>query len=133
MNRTKVLIQLSAVYAAIGAFIGAHMAGDGSYMFRAIHAHILVVGWLSLFAFGVFYTIFAIPKASKIANLHVWTAIIGSFGLTTGMWAYYFKPGWLSESFTTVFYIVGGSILLVSFIVFAILTFIFGKQLVEKE
>lgn len=133
MNRTKVLLRFSAIYAVIGAVIGSHMAGAGSVMFKAIHAHILVVGWLSLFAFATFYAIFAIPKKSKLAMFHVWTAIVGSFGLTMGMWMYYFKPEWAPETFTLIFYIVGGTTLLISFIIFAIMTFVFGRQFSDKE
>lgn len=133
MNRVKLFIRFAAIYAVIGAFIGGHMAGSASLMFRAIHAHILLVGWLSLFAFGVFYAIFSIPKKSKLAQLHVWTAIIGSFGLTFGQWLYYFQPVGLPEMFTLLFFIIGGSILMISFVVFAIMTFVFGAQLLEKE
>lgn len=133
LNRTKVLLRFSALYALVGVFIGSHMAGAGSYLFRAIHAHILVVGWLSLFAFAAFYALFAIPKSSKLASFHVWTAILGSFGLSAGMWAYYFKPEWLSETFTLLFYIIGGSILLLSFLFFAIMTFVFGKQIKDRS
>lgn len=108
------------------------MAGAGSYAFRAIHAHILVVGWLSLFAFAVFYALFAIPKTSKLATFHVWSAIIGSFGLTAGMWMYFLKPGALPETFTLIFYIVGGTILMISFILFALMTLAYGKVIKDK-
>ncbi|MDZ5473697.1 hypothetical protein SM124_18425 [Bacillus sp. 31A1R] len=133
MNRTKILLRFSALYAVIGAFMGSHMAGSGSYMFRAIHAHILVVGWLSLFSFAIFYAVFAIPKHSKLAIFHVWTAIIGSFGLTTGMWMYNLKVDFAPETFSMVFYIVGGSTLLISFIVFGLMAVVFGKHFVDKQ
>ncbi|MCK0471210.1 hypothetical protein [Halalkalibacter sp. APA_J-10(15)] len=130
MNRTKLLLRFSAVYAVIGVFIGGHMAGAGSYMFRAIHAHILVVGWLSLFAFAAFYALFKIPKSSKLAAVHVWTALIGSFGLTAGMWVYNFNP---DEVLTLIFYIIGGTVLMVSFVVYAIMTFVFGAVFKDNQ
>ncbi|MDE5413400.1 hypothetical protein [Alkalihalobacterium chitinilyticum] len=133
MNKTKFLLRTSAIYAVIGVFMGGHMAGAGSYMFRAIHAHILVVGWLSLFAFAVFYALFAIPKKSKLATVQVWSAVFGSFGLTAGMWMYYFQPAWAPELFNLIFYIAGGSVLMISFFAFLILTFVYGKQLTDKQ
>ncbi|ARK32006.1 hypothetical protein [Halalkalibacter krulwichiae] len=133
MNRTKILLRFSAIYAVIGIFIGSHMAGAGSYLFRAIHAHILLVGWLSLFAFAAFYALFSIPKTSRLANYHVWTALIGSFGLTFGMWMHYFQPAWAPETFSLIFYIVGGSILMASFMLFAVMTFVFGPKITDKE
>ncbi|MBU9713096.1 hypothetical protein [Evansella tamaricis] len=133
MNKAKILIRFSAIYAVLGAFIGGHMAGAGSHMFRSIHAHILVVGWLSLFAFGVFYAIFKIPKSSKLALIHIWTAILGSFGLTSGMWMYYFQPDWALEVFTLIYFIVGGTILMVSFLLFLFMTFVYGKNISDRS
>ncbi|GAB3046297.1 hypothetical protein [Virgibacillus ainsalahensis] len=123
MNKySKTLLRFSAIFAAIGAFIGSHMAGAGGLEFKTVHAHILVVGWLSLFAWAVFYKVFT-PANKILAALHVWSAIIGTIGLTSGMWLYYVRPFDLNDTFTTVFFIVGGTILLLSFVFFLILTF----------
>ncbi|WP_190279574.1 hypothetical protein [Ornithinibacillus gellani] len=119
---SKVLLRFSALFALVGAFLGSHMAGAGSYAFKTVHAHILVVGWLTLFAWAVFYKIFT-PAKTIMATIHVWTAIIGAAGLTIGMWIYYLKPFGLDGALPTVFFIVGGTILLVSFAVFFLLTF----------
>jgi hypothetical protein len=59
--------------------------GAGSYEFRPIHAHILVVGWLSVFSWGVFYKLFEV-KYPKLITVHGWSAILGAIGLTVGMW-----------------------------------------------
>ena len=124
MNQTysKRLLRLSAIFAFIGAFLGSHMAGAGDYAFRPIHAHLLVVGWLTLFAWAIFYKVFT-PKIGLLAKLHVHTAIIGSIGLTGGMALFIFKPAFLPSVVNTVLYIVGGSILLLSFLFFLFLTF----------
>ncbi|WP_071458668.1 hypothetical protein [Bacillus massilinigeriensis] len=121
------LIRFSAVFAAIGAFLGSHMAGSGGYEFRPIHAHILVVGWLSLFSWGVYYRLFTI-KSAKLAGAHVWSGIIGSIGLTVGMWFQNLKPFGVPDTFALVFYIVGGSVLLVSFALFLVTTFMIEKE-----
>ncbi|HLS09566.1 hypothetical protein [Lentibacillus sp.] len=121
-NYSKVLLRFSAIFALIGAFLGSHMAGAGSLAFKTVHAHILVVGWLTLFAWAVYYKIFT-PARTIIATLHVWSAIVGAIGLTAGMWLYYVRPFDLADGFVTVFFIVGGSILLLSFALFAVLTF----------
>ena len=133
MDRTRFLLKISAIYALIGAFIGSHMAGAGSYAFRAIHAHILVVGWLSLFAFAIFYRLFPLPKQSILTKVHVWTAFFGTLGLTVGMWLYYMNPFPLPESVNLVIFIIGGTILLVCFIVFTLIVFIHGKHITETN
>lgn len=99
------------------------MAGAGGYgLLSTVHAHILVVGWLSIFAWAVYYKVFRREK-SLLATLHVWTAIIGVIGLTGGMWLHLVNPFDLTGPFTLIFFIVGGSILLVSFLIFLVLTF----------
>lgn len=123
MRYNIVLLRTAAIYGLIGAFMGSHMAGGGGYELRPIHAHILVAGWLSLFAFSMYYRLYAVPKTSKLAFLHTWSSVIGSLGLTIGMWFYNVNPLGLNETFTTVFYIAGGSLVLLSYALFAVMTF----------
>lgn len=125
------LVRFSAIFALVGAFIGSHMAGSGGYQFKTIHAHILVVGWLTLFAWAVYYKIF-FTRVSKLALAHTWTAIIGSIGLTAGMWMYYLNPFDIAKGIVTVLFIVGGSIMLLSFILFAIVVFLPGEKAREE-
>ncbi|KXH78313.1 hypothetical protein [Sporosarcina sp. HYO08] len=117
------LIRIAAIFGLIGTVLGSHMAGAGSYAFRPIHAHILLVGWLSLFAWGVFYRLFKV-RAKKLVAFHGWTAIIGAVGLTTGMWLQFMRPFGVNETLALILYIVGGTILLISFALFVILTFL---------
>lgn len=121
------LIRIAAIFGLIGTVIGSHMAGAGSYAFRPIHAHILLVGWLSVFAWGVFYKVYTV-RANKLITFQGWTAIIGSIGLTVGMWLQFLKPFNINETFALIFYIVGGTILLVSFALFVVVTFLTEKE-----
>lgn len=116
------LLRFAAIFALLGAFLGSHMAGSNDFNFQSIHAHILVVGWLSLFAFAVYYKVFR-RKKTLLATLHVWTAIIGTIGLTFGMWVHKLNPFNLPDPFPLILFIVGGTILLVSFFIFLVLVF----------
>lgn len=128
MNKQSLLLlRFAGVFGVIGAALGAHMAGAGSYAFRAVHAHILVVGWLSLFGWAVFYKVFQTTQ-TKLTTFHVWSAIIGSIGLSAGMWLYMVKPFNLPEVLTLFIYIGGGAALLVSFILFCIITFLYKDK-----
>jgi len=126
-NYSQTLLRFSALFAVVGAVLGAHMAGAGSYAFRPIHAHILVVGWLSLFAWAVYYKVFY-KKDSMLAKFHVWTAIIGSIGLSVGMWLQFLNPFNLPDVVTLILYIAGGTILLISYICFFLLTLIHSEE-----
>lgn len=121
------LIRIAAVFGLIGAVLGSHMAGAGSYAFRPVHAHILVVGWLSMFAWGIFYKAYKV-RAKKLMTAQGWTAIIGSAGLSFGMWLQFLQPFNVNEVFALIFYIVGGTILLISFALFLLVTFFVEKE-----
>lgn len=120
---SNLLLKVSAVFGLIGAGLGGHMAGSSDYALRPIHAHILVVGWLTLFVWAVYYRVF-LPKNQILAGLHVYSAIIGAVGLTGGMALYNFRPDFLPSAVETTFYIGGGAILLLSFVFFCLLAFI---------
>lgn len=121
------LIRVAAIFGLIGTVLGSHMAGAGSYAFKAVHAHILLVGWLSLFSWGVFYRIYKV-RARKLVTLQGWTGIIGAIGLTGGMWLQFLKPFNVNEVFSLIFYIVGGTVLLISFALFMVITFLTEKE-----
>lgn len=118
---SKILLVSAGLFGLIGAFMGSHMAGAGDYAMRPIHAHVLVVGWLTLFSWSVYYKVF-VNKYGVLEKIHVWSAIVGAFGLTIGM---YMNNVLSSTTFSLVFYIVGGSVLLLSFIVFFIQTILY--------
>jgi len=121
------LIRLAAIFGLLGTYLGSHMSGSGSYEFRPIHAHVLLVGWLSMFAWGIFYRAFKV-KSQKLVAVHGWTAIIGVFGLTLGMWFYNINPFNFSDTFTLIFFIVGGTTLLISFALFIVVTFMVNSK-----
>ena len=121
------LIRLAAIFGLLGSYIGSHMSGAGSYEFRPIHAHILLVGWLSMFAWGIFYRVFKV-KSPKLVAAHGWTAILGVFGLTMGMWLYNLNPFSLNKTFTMIFFIMGGTILLISFALFIVVTWMINEK-----
>ena len=124
---SKRLIRFAAIFGLIGAFLGSHMAGAGSLAFRPVHAHILVVGWLSLFAWGVYYKAFRI-QASKLVSAQAITGIIGAAGLSIGLWLQYLQPLGDSKAIILPIYIGGGTILLISFLLFVIVTFVSKEQ-----
>lgn len=99
--------------------MGGHMAGSYDYSFRPIHAHVLVVGWLSLFSWAVYYRVFQ-PMARRLSALHVYTAIIGTTGLTGGMALNVFQV--VPRGVYLIVYIGGGVTLLISFMLFFLLT-----------
>ena len=126
-NPVKLLLVFAGIFGLIGSLMGAHMAGSGSYALRPIHAHILVVGWLSLFSWSVFYKVFDV-EYNALSKFHVWSAIIGTSGLVIGMFLTNVISFNLPEVFTLIVYIGGGVALLLSFVAFFVQTILYQPK-----
>lgn len=121
------LIRFSAVFGLFGTFLGSQMAGEMDYSLRPIHAHILLVGWLSVFAWGIFYRVYTI-QYKKLVAVHSVLAMVGAVTLTGGMWLYNLNPFNWNETFVMILFIVGGSLLLLAFLLFLVITFVTEKE-----
>lgn len=126
-NYAKWLIRISAVYSLIGATIGSDLAGRKDYAMVPGHAHILVVGWLTLFAYGIFYYVFKEISMRRTAKLHAWTSLIGGGLMPLSMLIYYKNE----TALTTIMFISTASILLLGIIFFTILVF-FDKKIFPR-
>ncbi|MFD0959968.1 hypothetical protein [Paenibacillus chungangensis] len=127
-NYSKWLMRMAAIYALIGALIGSDVAGRKEYTMVPGHGHILVVGWLTLFVYGLFYHVFQEIGMKRTAKLHVWTSIIGGGLMPLSMLAYYTNE----NTVTLITFISSASVLLLAIILFVILMF-FDKKIFAKN
>ena len=125
---SKWLMRIAAVYALIGAMLGSDIAGRKDYAMVPGHAHILVVGWLTLFAYGIFYYIFKEIGMKKTAVLQAWTSMIGGGLMPLSMLIYYKNE----NNFTMITFISSASILLLAIILFVVLLFFDKKIFAQK-
>ena len=117
------LIRFAAIFGLIGVVLGSKMTGEMDYSITPIHAHALLVGWLSVFAWGIFY--YTVPMTKPLLmKIQAITAMIGAIGMTAGMYFYMFH----NSGFTTFTFIVGASILLLAFTLFIVNTFFVKKN-----
>lgn len=117
------LIRFAAIFGLIGVVLGSKMTGDLDYSMTPIHAHALLVGWLSVFAWGIFY--YVVPTTKMLLmKIQAIAGMIGAIGMTGGMYLYMFH----NSGVTMVIFIVGASILLLAFILFIVNTFFVKKN-----
>lgn len=95
MNKLTVnFIKAGLIYLVCGGLIGLHLAAGGPmHPFRAVHAHLNLLGWMNMMIFGVAYHI--IPRFSgrplwspKMANWHFYLANAALIGMLFG-WSRY--------------------------------------------
>ena len=82
---TKGFLTSAIVYGLLGLALGLHMAIAQDHGQRPTHAHILVIGWLSFFVFGLFYLHFDRAARRWLAHLHFWLAQVGMLGIMIGL------------------------------------------------
>ena len=92
---------------------------------RYMHIFYLLAGLVCLP--GVFLSSLQ-SEITKLVTIHGWTAIVGVLGLTLGMWFYNINPFNFGSTFTLVFFIVGGTTLLISFALFIVVTFMINQK-----
>ncbi|WP_071395170.1 cytochrome-c oxidase [Bacillus tuaregi] len=66
------LIKIAALYFVIGVGLGLYMSMAHSYDFVGVHAHVNLLGWLSLAVIGAIYSIYPELSTSKLAKTHFW-------------------------------------------------------------
>ncbi|GIP37669.1 hypothetical protein J31TS4_09490 [Paenibacillus sp. J31TS4] len=71
------MIKLSALYFSIGVLLGIGMGISHDFALTSAHAHINLLGWLSLGVTGILYRLYPSLAASSLARVHVWLHNIG--------------------------------------------------------
>lgn len=73
------------VYALLGMSFGIHMAISGNYTLAPAHAHLNLLGWVSIAVYGAFYTLVPRAAGSILARLQVLLAEIGVIVMVPGI------------------------------------------------
>jgi cbb3-type cytochrome oxidase subunit 1 len=75
----------SALYAAIGMVLGIAMAASHDHTLSTAHAHLNLLGWVSLAIYGLYYHGVPAAAASRLARIHVTIATLGLWLLVPGI------------------------------------------------
>jgi hypothetical protein len=104
--------------ATIGMLVGIIMAASGDHSVYPAHAHLNLLGWVSLFLIGIFYRFHPALDTSRIALTQAWVWICGSIVLSIGVAAIF-----LGHPELEVIAIIGSLIILADMVLFAYLVF----------
>lgn len=104
---TTAFVLAALAYFTVGILLGLTMAIDPTQLgrLRAAHAHVNLLGWVSMFIYGVAYHV--LPRFSgqplhspRLADLHVVLANVGLIGMALGFAVY--GPGPVVAVFGTI-------------------------------
>lgn len=85
MKAASVSFQAAVLLAALGMVWGIIMAVSGDHSTMPAHAHLILLGWVSLFLFGIFYHLHPTIDHSRTARVQVCIWIIGTLTVTLGV------------------------------------------------
>lgn len=122
MRLSNTFLRLAVVFALLGVGLGYYMGASRNFAAAPVHAHINLLGWVSMFLYGLFYRALPGAAAGMLPKLHLGLAVVGLC---------VFMPALAVEvlalqSFmgpATVGLIVGPTLVLLGMILFAVIVF----------
>jgi cbb3-type cytochrome oxidase subunit 1 len=71
------LIKIAVVYLVLGACMGMYMGISQDFSLIPVHAHVLLLGWLTLAMAGVLYRAYPAAAGTRLAAAHFWLHNLG--------------------------------------------------------
>ena len=115
-------LRLGALFALAGVGLGYWMGMTEQFGLMPVHAHLNLLGWVSMFLYGLFYRAAPAAGSGWLPSLHLGTAVAG---LLVFMPALALKllhvPG--AEGVALAGLIAGPTLTLIGFVLFAVIVF----------
>jgi putative Mn2+ efflux pump MntP len=83
--KASILSFRAAVLLGIAGIWGILMGVSQDHSTMPAHAHLNLLGWVSLFLFGIYYHLHPTVHRSRLASVQVWVWIAGTIILTIGV------------------------------------------------
>jgi hypothetical protein len=71
--------RLAVCYLVAGVSLGLFMAASHDHSMFPAHAHLNLLGWVSMGLFAIFYRLWPAAAASKLAKVHFWLYVPAHF------------------------------------------------------
>ncbi len=78
-------IRHAAIYALIGMAWGIYMAASQDHATHPGHAHLLLLGWVSMALYGIVYRLYPKAAEGKLPVIHFWLANLGIILMAPGI------------------------------------------------
>lgn len=119
---SNAFLRLSVLFVVLGVSLGYWMGATHNFTVSPVHAHINLLGWVSMFLYGLFYRSFPDAGRGWLPKVHFTLAVIGlpvmMIGLTIQLLA---VPGLMA--FVPPMMIVGPTFVLLGMVAFAAIVF----------
>ena len=89
MKASSFCFVAAVICAIIGMVMGLHMAISGEHLQKPAHAHVNLLGWVTLFLYGVYYRLNPEIDQTKLAVWQARVALGSVLVMTIGLWFLY--------------------------------------------
>jgi cbb3-type cytochrome oxidase subunit 1 len=72
-------LRMAALYLILGVSLGLFMAASHDHSMFPVHAHLNLLGWVSMSLFGLFYRAFPQAAQTGLAKAHFWIYVPAHF------------------------------------------------------
>jgi len=123
MNRlSNTFLRLAIVFALVGVGVGYAMGASEDHTLASAHAHINLLGWVSMFLYGLFYRAFPAAAAGVLPKVHFWCAVLGFVIMVPALAIKLLAlPG--LETVSTVGLVAGPTLIVLGMILLAVIIF----------
>lgn len=119
---SNAFLRLSVLFIVLGVSLGYWMGATHNFLLSPVHAHVNLLGWVSMFLYGLFYRSFPDAASGLLPKVHMALAVTGMpvmmIGLTIQLLA---VPSLMS--IVPVMMIVGPTLVVLGMITFAVIVF----------
>lgn len=85
MSASRIAFPAAVLLALCGVGWGIAMSISGDHSTMPAHAHLNLLGWVSLFLMGIYHHLHPALDATRIAAIQVWIWIAGTVSLSIGV------------------------------------------------
>jgi hypothetical protein len=119
---SNTFLRLSVLFVLLGVSLGYWMGATHNFTVSPVHAHINLLGWVSMFLYGLFYRVFPDAARGWLPKVHLALAVTGlpimMIGLTIQLLAIPSLMG-----FVPPMMIVGPTLVVLGMFAFAVIVF----------
>jgi hypothetical protein len=117
MSLSTWFLRLAVLYLIAGVCLGIFMAASNDHSMFPVHAHLNLLGWVSLALFGLFYRAWPQAAQSRLARVHFWVYVPAHFVQMVMLAAFYRGNTAVEPALAVASILVGIAIVCFAFVV----------------
>ena len=87
-NIDRIFILTGALFAVFGLCLGLWMVAVNNFAYSKIHAHVNLLGWVTLAIYGIVYKLYPAMKDCRLALPHLVCSVAGVIFMNLGWWMF---------------------------------------------